>query len=272
MTLKKEKRTKRSIGERIFPIAGIPSTDYFSPVQTSEISIDSFSTINNYYELISGNESNSTEFDLSGSFAVRLSRYLIDIICTSPFSVSKGDRFGDDFYIECMKVLDGSGLMEEAGGDGEILVIHLKQMVQIMRECGIISSSNGTAIVSDKGISNRSLFFKLLNSFWNDVDWADIFPSNPDTAKELKTDRNILKDLLLRYSGRFELNTVSNEFFELTGLASKNDMLTISFLDFYLLTWLKHFNILSYYESTGNSPICVELTEGGKRLLASINN
>ena len=114
------------------------------------------------------------------------------------------------------------------------------------------------------------MFYRLFNAFWNLVRWEDIFPSDPESARELKITRNILKDLVLRHYGAVSLNDIANEFFDMTGFSTPNDLLVISFLDFYFFTWLRHFGMIRYSNGTEIAPVRITVTDTGRTFLGPI--
>jgi hypothetical protein len=197
--------------------------------------------------------------------ALQLAKEIINAIQAETFSYRTG-ILPDNFYSNlAIKIIESS---EET--DREVIIIHLKQTVIILKNAGIIISEKGKAKISAKPGSDEVLYNVMFNSFWNITPWENIFPSNEESARELHRNRNIFKDLLLK-SGKSSISKTANEFFDLTGFAACNDMFHISFIDFYLITWLSHFGIIRLYSENPNSPVFTELTEKGNLLLNSIS-
>jgi hypothetical protein len=141
-------------------------------------------------------------------------------------------------------------------------------MMNILKKGQLVLIQDGEVDVSDDSLTG--IYFRLLDAFWNRVDWKDIFPSDPESAEELWHNRFILRDLLTRQLESGNLVEIANEFFEITGFASRGDVFQISFLDFYLITWLRHFNILSMNEDSGDDAVYLSCTDFGQRILKSL--
>ena len=65
-----------------------------------------------------------------------------------------------------------------------------------MKSGGIILFKDKTAFVSESFQERDSLYFRLLESFWNETDWSEIFPSSPEAAVKLHEKRNIFAELI----------------------------------------------------------------------------
>ena len=240
-------------------------------VKKNGIPADSFRTVNSYYRSLGEIDLTGTKSPgLSSCFALRLARMLMEMIEEKNVSVTKDSSLPVTFYKQCLLTGQQSGLLDELGNDEELMIISLKQMAHILRRAGILVVKKGRAAVDDPEVSDRSLYFMILDSFWNMVSWEDIFPSNTEAASALFEDRMIIRDLLLRYGTRVEINRLANEFFELTGFAGRNDLVSISFLDFYLFFWLRNFHIINYYDV--RNTISIELTQVGQKLLSALSN
>jgi hypothetical protein len=250
---------------RFSPVAGR------LPVETNDKPKKSFEVINSYYKSMGEIDfSGPWSFELSSCVALRISRLILDTICEKEYKLSDNGGLSSGFYDDCLEKTIDSGLMESLDGDNDLVTISLKQAMHILRAAGLVRERDGIAVADDPGIQDRSLYCLILDSFWNAVRWEDIFPSNTDAAVILHDDRMIIRDLLLRYDERVDVNIIANEFFELTGFASSNDIYSISFLDFYLFFWLRNFSIIRYYDS--RTAISIELTRIGKRLLSALGS
>ncbi len=180
--------------------------------------------------------------------------------------ISKKGLLPESFYSNiAIKLIESSD-----DNDRELIIIHLKQTVLILKSAGIIITEKNKASISGGSVNDEVLYNVMFNSFWNITSWDKIFPSNEESARELHRNRNIFKDLILK-SGKSSISKTANDFFDLTGFADNNDMFHISFIDFYLITWLSHFGIIRLSSENLNSPVLIELTERGNLLLNSIS-
>ncbi len=238
-----------------------------APATTSEKDI--FSTVTDM-GMILHDQKITLSSSFTDCFACDIARLLMNAVDAAP-SLPEGP-LPEAFYEGVTDIAGGEGFLDETGGDRELFCIHLKQMIHILRACGLVYCSDGRTSVSDSDLSGRALYFRLLDSFWNAVSWQDIFPSDEDAALALYEERSIMQDLLLRKREQVTVDDLTNEFFELTGFSDENNLMLISFIDFYLYTWLKHFNILKYRKSTGRAPVTLSLSDEGRKLLAACNN
>ncbi len=230
-----------------------------------------FETVSSYYRLLDNINISEGPADknMYNCFAVRLCRMIIDFINANSYRILKKCVFGDKFYSECLEYLCSSGLTDETG-DEELLLIYCKQIVNLLNASKLLKNVNDAARVEGFDFSDRNIFMVLFSSLWNRVDWADIFPSDPESAQELKENKAIIKDLLLSIKSKKDINSFANEFFCLTGFARENDILLISFIDFYLLTWFSHFGIIRYHYNKYHDPVNIELTDTGRKVLLAV--
>jgi len=229
----------------------------------------SFETINNYYRILRNKSSLSQRLDYAQCFAVRLADLVLSMVEKGTFALTKGNRFRNNFFSACVKNIKRTSLYQEVNDD-ELIVIYVKQLIHVLRLCGLIENLDGIAHVNRVYSSEEDLFNKIFNAFWNDSDWADIFPSSPDAARELKRNRTILTDVMLRSDSGTKLEAIANEFFELTAFSTRNNLFMISFLDFYFFTWLKHFGLIMYTDNANNNSIYIKVTGNGRRLFKTL--
>jgi len=199
-------------------------------------------------------------------FALSLFRTIMESIgsCDHPLC---GGVLPEEFYARCAaEILDKS--LSRAKDDPELLVIYLKQMVIILKSAGFIGMEGGSWRVSGKSVGEAP-YQAVFNAFWNQVRWEDIFPSMPDAAVELKRNRGILLDIMMRRSGGFAIDALAREFFDLTGFCGSDDIILISFLDFYFFTWLEHFALLEY-DDAKEGPVTARITGLGRRFFARL--
>jgi len=237
----------------------------------------------NYYENITFlNEPNGTEQtnkskkfhsrikQESKSFATDLASFLItEVNLKQPFlTVSRSLK--NSFYKQCAKKIIKNNFFSN-DIEEELLIIYMKQMMNILRQEKIVSYKENMAIVSEEITDKTNLNKRLFFSFWNKTNWNEIFPSDPSAAHELNANKEIFKDLICKNNKKKKLEAIANNFFELTGFCDKNNLLMISFLDFYLFTWLKHFNVINYIENNEDAPVYIETTNTGKLLFSTIS-
>jgi hypothetical protein len=225
-------------------------------------------TISQFYESIS--QSGLVTRNSYDCFALRLARLILSILQDEKnCSVSDG-ALDEAFYSACIEEAAHEGMLALVK-DRELLLIYIKQMVLLLRNAGIISLKKVRA-VANKSYENSFLFLvDLFDSFWNKSPWRKLFPSDPEAAAKLKTLRTMLKEIILSAENRTDIEKLSNDFFNLTGFASENDLFMISFLDFYVFTWLKHFGLVHYFVSGKNSAVSIELTNTGKIFFSAVS-
>src|SRR4030042_1708336 len=85
--------------------------------------------------------------------------------------------------------------------------------LRMMKPAGVLRKAKACADINQAAVSSKTIYCKLFNAFWNNVPWEDIFPSDTESARELKFTKNIIKDLILRHHGIISLQSVTNEFF-----------------------------------------------------------
>ncbi|MCU0846527.1 MAG: hypothetical protein MUD12_01410 [Spirochaetes bacterium] len=202
---------------------------------------------------------------LERCYAVKLARLIISQISGKKVKLSKNGLFQKSFFEKCLSLVKSEDLSDS--DDEEIMMIYIKQCLCMLMACGLVNGSGRYAFI-DQMMPESTLYPVLFRSFWNDSNWAVIFPSDPDAANDLKESRNILADIILHRTGPSSINEIANEFFELTGFSSRNNLFMISFLDFYFFTWLKHFGLLKYSSATPKSPVSIQLTACGRKMLS----
>ncbi len=221
-----------------------------------------FEIINRFYSSLEGNET-GYKMNIKDCYALKLAEAITDRISSGEVSTDKDGFFGEEFYTDLASSLKGG----EPQSDEELTEIYLKQMMNIMKSCGLVKIEKRKAVISDKGISRDKFYFKLLKSFWNETDWKEIFPSSPDAAQKLFENREIFTGFLEEFYTKVSVEDLANDFFEMTEIAQGNDFFMISFLDFYLLTWLRHFGIIDYNTSNGSEVVLIMLNDFGREII-----
>lgn len=271
MTTKQEKNIYQPKTERFSFIqsgnAGISLKDLESQT-TRTRSAATLELINNYYAIVSDPGEEAPLSGVNSCFAVRLALFLIDDLTKNRYRLSGKGNFSKVFYRHCIQEAGLRGLLSEIN-DIKLFIIHVKQCLHILMAAGILNRG-AYAVINGSLVSEKNIFQRLFSAFWNQVKWEDIFPSDPDSARELKANKNILKDLLLRHQGSPRLDAVANDFFNMTGFGRSNDMFLISFLDFYVFTWFKHFNLITYSAGSDCIPVAITVTDTGRKFLNSI--
>jgi hypothetical protein len=226
-------------------------------------------TISRFYDALDSSRQNLSPVpEVNGCFAVRLALFLIETISAKKFSLNAAGCFSQVFYRHCLASASQAGLTDEIN-DNELLVIYIKQCLQLMEKSGILERNRRQARICINAMSPAVLYHRLFNAFWNSTPWEDLFPSDRESARELKATRGILKDLLLRRHGAVALGAIANEYFEMTGFSNRNDLFMISFLDFYFFTWLRHFGMVRYLNEDDLAPVRITVTDSGRKSLNS---
>jgi hypothetical protein len=151
--------------------------------------------------------------------------------------------------------------------DKDILQIYLKQITLILRNTNIFHDKKNPLIERHSLFSSIELYMHLLNSFWNKVRWIELFPSMPKTADILQTNRKVLAKIMIDGNNKFRLDKVTNDYCNITGAGGQNNLLFISFMDFYFFSWLSHFGLVNYILGNETDPVKMEITMYGRKIL-----
>ncbi len=268
MINKIDRKNRKSLHIKSLAIIPAYRTSHYNALtnQGTNLAKISDSAIEGYYSLLLNHEDSENANIKYDCFALRLARFLIGLISKNTFTFNKSGYFEDEFYKISINIISAENFYYDYEEE-EILIIHLKQLIHLLKKSGILINENGNAVIAAENYSDAALFSELFNTFWNKTKWEDLFPSDPDAARELRRDRNLIKDCILKNSEKFRIDIVVNQFFELTGFAAENDIFFISFIDFYLFSWLKNFGILNYLKKSRNQPVYIELTNNGRKIL-----
>jgi hypothetical protein len=272
MTSKQESKSTRPLHNE-YPL--IHSRNSKSCLKNDDISQNRSSStavldsINQFYTYLGSTRENlQPDPGMNGCFAVRLALFLIETISHKKFTLSAGGCFSRGFYRHCLESAARTDLADEIN-DPELMVIYIKQCLRLLESTGILKRGGRQALINTDEASTATIFHKLFNAFWNTTPWEDLFPSDTESARELKATRGILKDLLLRRNGAVSIGAIANEFFEMTGFSNRNNLFMISFLDFYFFTWLNHFGLVRYSNESDLSPVRLTVTDRGRKSLNS---
>jgi hypothetical protein len=218
-----------------------PNSLYYWP--WSSINSDSITAINN-------------------SITIKLANIILQNIEPMLLIAKFNKSLSSDFYRVCTNNL------LNMFNDNELLLLYLKQLVLILRNSSIFfDNPNEYSFTNNSLYGNVHLYLKMLNSFWNKMNWALLFPSMPETAINLMKNKKLLINLLLRKNDKFRIDKIANKFFKTSDLGRENDILLISFLDFGIFTWLDHFGIINYLNGNDMDPVYIEVTKHGRRML-----
>jgi hypothetical protein len=152
--------------------------------------------------------------------------------------------------------------------DNEILQIYLKQIILILRSTNIFYNKKDPAIHKFSLFSTIDLYMQLLNSFWNKVEWKNLFPSMPKVADILQSNRKVLVQLMLEKKNKFRIDQICNTYCNFIGAAQQDNLFFISFMDFYFFTWLSHFGIINYLHGNDMDPVEIGITGYGRNILS----
>jgi hypothetical protein len=225
-----------------------------------------FEAASKFYSAVPGSFY-SNPMKLKNCFAIILAGVIVEKAGHGKIKSGENSMFSEDFYSACAdEVMKKSSLVD----DRELVIIYLKQSVHMLENCGILFKDNDDIINVENGLSNERVYRNLFNSFWNSVDWKTIFPSSPESADALYKNRESFAGLLCGYYGFVNIETLANDFFNLTEITSHNDSFMISFIDFYLLTWLNNFGIIEYHTDSADETVYVSLTDSGRPFLESL--
>ena len=211
------------------------------------------------------NTDSTFSIPVNDCFALQLAEVITEKITTERIIVNRDKSFSSIFYNQLASSLNTTA----PANDTEILVIYLKQMVNIMRSAGLISDRDGQAFITEIFSGNEKLYPVLLRSFWNECDWRVIFPSSPESAEKIHDNRDAFLELLLGTLSEVSVEEICSDFFNTTGICDVNDYFMISFVDFYLLTWLRHFGIIEYNAREDHDIVLVSVSDYGRKVLNS---
>ncbi len=224
------------------------------------------STFNSIYKFHSSLQSNELfkPMKIKDCYTLTLANAIIEKLKSEKIIAGKGNSLPESFYDEIAETL----LTENS--DKELIIIFLKQMSNIMKRGGLILFNEKTATASESFQDRESLYLRLLESFWNETEWSEIFPSSPEAADKLHEKRNIFAELIQGFYTEVSVEDLANDFFEMTDIAERNDYFMISFLDFYLIAWLKNFGIIDYSSRNNTEIIYLSILDYGREILRKI--
>lgn len=233
----------------------------------SPAGINRFQSVSGYYHTLSMSGYNTSDSESVDCLALGLCRVLLTEIKTKRPVRGRTSFLSEGFYRHCARTVVRADIGREIS-DIDILVIYLKQLANILRTGAVLRVEKGRVTVAPTEGSPDDLYRHLLTTLWNRVPWERLFPSDPLAARNIQQNRSVMRDILLRRKRGVPVELVANEFFCLTGVADENDLFHISFLDFYLFSWLRNFDIIRYLPAKGSEPVAIMITERGRRILS----
>lgn len=252
----KLKLKNTSVNKKVFP-------EFFTEIRPSSGTagkLSAFDQVSSFYNALAGTEISGEAVQCR---AEKLGRFILQFFGSRKYALKEG-ALSADFYRRCLRNIREFDVWAD---DDNVLLISLKQMMHILRASGIVKMEGNRTWAGDVP-EDASFYDVLFRAFWNTVKWEDIFPEDPEAAGILQRDKMILMDILLHKNSPCEITSLSNEFFDLTGFASKNDIKAVSFLDFYLFSWLERFNIIKYSDDEGS--IFIVMTPAGRSLFSGL--
>jgi hypothetical protein len=199
-------------------------------------------------------------------FALVLAQCVMSAVKESSAVQSRGESWLDGFLGVCLEKIEQQGLFCEVD-DRELMTIHVKQMIMMLRAANIIAITDSGPVLTDAQGPPEGLYLRLFGAFWNDCSWSGLFPSYPAAAVELKKNRSRLIAIILALPGGTDIETICSRLVSLTGFSANDDPFVISFLDFSVMTWLRHFGIIRYGGSGQSSSPSIVVTPAGKKIL-----
>jgi len=200
----------------------------------------------------------------------------ISSLLSKPWNAEKGRILPNSFYEQIVYCNDVHVFLNDMSKKN--MERYYRQTAYIMKAAGMIKCSKGKVFADLLFESDKDIYFALLEAFWNLTEWELIFPLHSDLnmdknmVKALHYDRSIFRDILLkeRTEKVICMQEVADYFSDLTGISDRGDVDFAFFLDFYLLKWLEHFNLVKYHKSSGLMPRSFEVSSITSEILANI--
>jgi hypothetical protein len=235
--------------------------DYDKEFNDSALSI--FNSIYRFHSSLYNNELFNF-MKIKDCYALTLANAISNKLSLGNIVADKENVLPEFFYNEIAETL----ITEN--DDKELCIINLKQTANIMKSGEIILFKDNIPYIPENFQNRESLYCRLLEAFWNETEWEEIFPSSPKDASKLYEKRNVFVELLFGFYTEVSVEDISNDFFEITGIAKKNNYFMISFLDFYLITWLNYFGIIDYTDKKNRGIIYISLEDYGREIIKRI--
>lgn len=207
------------------------------------------------------------EAEVRNCTAIKLSTIILDCIKDININPQNGMPGSEKFYHRCLESIERNDEQYPAD-DIESVIILLEQMYSILKGSGIICVSEKSIKKQLPCNSSGRRYLKLFDAFWNKIKWNELFLSMPDTAARLQKNRKSIPRILIKRQGAFRLDEAANEMIKIADAGRENDIFLISFIDFYLFTWLSHFGIVEYLPGHDHEPVMIRLSGHGRQFLS----
>lgn len=221
------------------------------------------SLYNNYFNSYLYSLYNKDE--ISKSYIIKLYTHL-SFLLKSDSLLIKPPKSEKIYYEYAFSLIENN--LSDGFDDIESAVITIKQLIILLTHCTHINMFNR---LYDSQTANSYIYayYCLFETFMNRVQWENLFPSMPETARELNLRKIELLKLILEQKDYFRIDKFSEKIITKLSLYSKLDIYFISFLDFSIFTWLSYFGIIKYLTGKDNEPVKVKITQHGRLFLQS---
>jgi len=225
--------------------------------------------VSSYYNtyLFDEYSSENSSSNISNCIAMKLVKNIISQLSIS-WDVEKGSILPKKFYKKIAACKKSNGFLSDM--DEETIEYYYRQSAHIMKAAGMIKHQKGKIFADFELKSDIDIYFTLLKTFWHSTEWEQIFPSDTDMAKSLHHNKCLFKDILLK-ENKMYVQDIADKFCDLTGISNKGDSFFTSFLDFYLLKWLEHFNLVKYQKDSDEKPVSFEIPSFASEVFAIIS-
>ena len=180
---------------------------------------------------------------LRSTSVFRMASFITDLLSRNECRCDSENCCSDDFYAACVAAYCA---MHRDIEDRELLVIYFKQVMILLRHCGIVAVSGGAAKVVRSGMPAEMLYLEIFNAFWSGVSWDRLFPSMTSLASMMQKDRYVLVELIGARDGVFSIEEIASDYSDIMDLSHDDLLLYFSFFDFSFFTWMSLLGIIEY--------------------------
>jgi len=211
----------------------------------------------------------SADTFISTSFIMRLTDSILPVINRHPAKFFSGKHLEEDFYTSCVANMSEDIFSEI--DDHDLIIIYLKQYAILLRN-SVLLHKQGTHVNTVFNVDSRqNIYLSLLHSFWHKVQWDKLFPSMPAIAMQLNKNRIFLIKFISECYETFRIASIASHIIKHLKLGDPANLILVSFLDFSIFTWMKHFGIFQYLKGNSDDPVQAQITAQGRRLLTYIH-
>ncbi|MBN1499035.1 MAG: hypothetical protein JW982_02680 [Spirochaetes bacterium] len=206
--------------------------------------------------------------DYHSCFASDFSFFVLDLIENNYVAVNEDGCLDNAFYD--FVSAKGSLIAEIYGvNDPELVKIFTKQLILILKSMDHLDLSLGRAKVTS-AFTGNDFTLSLFRTFWNNISWAELFPSLPELAVSLQKNRNVLSGMLLNSQYPVHLEQIGFDFLIKSNVRLRNEMLLISFLDFSVFSWLNLFGFIKYLDQNCDRCVMIDMTDYGRETFSAL--